>query len=213
MKYLDIENWKRKEQFYFFKGYDLPFFNICADVNVKPLLEFTKEKSLSFFIASLFLSIKAANEIEEFRFRLKDDKVIVFDKINCGSTVLNKDETFSFSYFKYFDEFYPFNQNALLVLDHNKNNDGKLHPHTGQDDTIHYSVIPWINFTSFKHARKLDKNDSIPKIVMGKFQKEGGKLNMPLSVEVHHALVDGIHVGKYFELFQNYLQEPLNYLK
>jgi len=31
---------------------------------------------------------------------------------------------------------------------------------------------------------------------------------MPLSVQVHHALADGIHVGRYFNLVQEYLDEP-----
>ncbi len=208
MKFLDIDTWKRKEQFYFFKDYDLPFFNICADVDVKNLLDYCKNNNLSYFISSLFLSIKTANEIEEFRYRFKDEEVVIFDNIDCGSTVLNEDETFSFCYFKYFDDFKLFNNNALEVLEKNKNSDGKLHPHADRIDMIHYSVLPWIKFTSFKHARKLDKNDSIPKIVMGKYEKSGEDINMPLSVEVHHSLMDGLHVGKYFELFQKYLNKP-----
>jgi chloramphenicol O-acetyltransferase type A len=28
---------------------------------------------------------------------------------------------------------------------------------------------------------------------------------MPVSVEVHHALMDGLHVGRYFESFQSHL--------
>jgi len=109
--------------------------------------------------------------------------------------------------------FNSFNQNAILILDANKNNDGKLHPHIDQFNIIHYSVIPWVKFTSFKHARKFDKNDSIPKIVLGKYQMENGKMNMPVSVEVHHSLMDGLHVGKYFDLFQKYLDEPNLYLE
>jgi chloramphenicol O-acetyltransferase type A len=31
---------------------------------------------------------------------------------------------------------------------------------------------------------------------------------MPLSVQVHHALMDGIHVGRYYEKFQAYLDHP-----
>ncbi|HED07814.1 MAG TPA: chloramphenicol acetyltransferase [Ignavibacteria bacterium] len=212
MRLLDITNWKRKEQFNFFKEYDIPFFNICAEVNVSKLYRYTKENKLSFFISSLFLSIKTANDIEEFRYRIKDDKVIIYDKINCGSTVLNDNETFSFCYFKYFDDFSSFNKNAINVLESNKDNGGKLHPHKGQDDMIHYSVIPWIKFTSFKHAVKLDKNNSIPKIVLGKFEGKREELKMPVSVEVHHSLMDGLHVGKYFELFQKYLNEPHLYL-
>jgi len=43
---------------------------------------------------------------------------------------------------------------------------------------------------------------------MGKYNTEGDKMIMPVSVEVHHSLMDGLHVGRYFELFQKYLNQP-----
>jgi chloramphenicol O-acetyltransferase type A len=33
-------------------------------------------------------------------------------------------------------------------------------------------------------------------------------LKMPLCVEVHHALIDGAHVGKFYTKVQDYLQQP-----
>ena len=62
-------------------------------------------------------------------------------------------------------------------------------------------MIPWISFTSFTHARKPAKEDSVPKIVFGKYTKKNDSVKMPVSVEVHHSLMDGIHVGKFFEQF------------
>jgi chloramphenicol O-acetyltransferase type A len=82
-----------------------------------------------------------------------------------------------------------------------------------RDDLIHYSVIPWIAFTSFTHAKKYNTRDSIPKIVFGKYCDDSGVAKMPVSVEVHHALMDGIHVGEFFEIFQKHLQNPEEFLK
>ena len=31
---------------------------------------------------------------------------------------------------------------------------------------------------------------------------------MTLSIQVHHALADGIHVGRYFNRVQEYIDEP-----
>jgi chloramphenicol O-acetyltransferase type A len=67
---------------------------------------------------------------------------------------------------------------------------------------VYYSVIPWISFTSFKNATRLDDSQTIPRIVFGKLFTEAGKMKLPHSVEVHHAVMDGIHVGKYFNLLQ-----------
>jgi len=65
--------------------------------------------------------------------------------------------------------------------------------------------IPWISFTGLQHARKTDLEDTIPRFVFGKYFKEEKRLKMPLSVEVHHALVDGFHVGQLFKFLQEEL--------
>jgi len=50
--------------------------------------------------------------------------------------------------------------------------------------------------------------DSIPRFAWGKFFKEGRFLKMPLNVQAHHALMDGIHVGKFYEKVHGYLKKP-----
>ena len=54
--------------------------------------------------------------------------------------------------------------------------------------------------------------DSIPRISWGKYFEESGKIKLPLSVQAHHALVDGIHVGQYFNTIQEILDDPVKYL-
>ncbi|MFQ5753050.1 MAG: CatA-like O-acetyltransferase, partial [bacterium] len=158
--YLDIENWKRKAQFYFFKDYDYPFFNICTDVDVTSLVGYTKERNRSFFITSLYLSLKTVNEIAEFRYRIRGNKVVVHELIHGGSTVLNEDETFRFCYFAYHPTFKQFTREASRVLKQNPNTGRSLDPQDERDDLIHYSMIPWISFTSFSHARRFHCSDS-----------------------------------------------------
>ncbi len=211
--FLDLENWNRKQHFYFFKDYDHPFFNICAEVDVTRLLAYTKEHQQSFFVALLFLSLRAANSIPELRYRIRGERVLVHDVIHAGSTVLNSDETFSFCYFDYDGNFQTFNREATQKLEKYAQGFKSLEPGDNRDDLIHYSVIPWISFTSFAHARKYGANDSVPKIVFGKYYDEAGAKKMPVSVEVHHALMDGIHVGKFFEEFQALLQNPQEFLR
>lgn len=207
-RYLNIENWNRKGQFYFFKDYDYPFFNICADVDVTALLSYCKDRSLSFFKTSLYLSLKSANEVEAFRYRIRGDRVVIHEVIHCGSTVLNADETFSFCYFDYHASFERFENTVSAALDKNASKGKSLDPQDERDDLIHYSMIPWISFTSFSHARKFQYGDSVPKIVFGKYYEQNALTKMPVSVEVHHALMDGIHVAKFFEFFQKHLNCP-----
>ena len=66
-----------------------------------------------------------------------------------------------------------------------------------------------MSFTSFQHAINYNPIDSVPRITWGKFFNEGKNIKMPLSVQVHHAVVDGRHVGQYFQLFENLIQNPV----
>ncbi|MBT3222360.1 MAG: hypothetical protein HN348_25075 [Proteobacteria bacterium] len=55
--------------------------------------------------------------------------------------------------------------------------------------------------TSVQHAMSYHPHDSVPRISWGKFVKEGSRTRMPLAVQVHYALVDGRHVGRFFQQF------------
>jgi chloramphenicol O-acetyltransferase type A len=201
--YLNIDHWPRKNHFHFFKGFTEPFFGIVADVDCTEGYRYAKQKGVSFFLYYLHKSLAAANEIESFRYRIEGEKVACYDVINAGPTVPRPDGTFGFSeiiFKKDFEEFYP------LALAEMKRVSGETTLVTGKkENVIYYSAIPWIKFTSVSHARHYDISDSIPKISFGKIYTENEKRMIPVSVHVHHALMDGYHVGQYFELFQKLL--------
>jgi chloramphenicol O-acetyltransferase type A len=206
--YLDLQNWPRREHFSFFRDYEQPFFNLCAPVEVTPLLEFTRREKLSFFLAYHYLSTKAANELEPFRYRLRGERVLVHDIVHAGTIILLEDERFTFAYFDYDTDFTRYHAQAQEVMANIRAGDGNLRPHTATDDLIHHSALPWVSFTAFSHARRRDRDDSVPKVVFGKVTTEQGRALMPLSVEVHHSLMDGLHVGRFFELFAAYCAAP-----
>lgn len=208
-RYLDIETWNRRQQFEFFKSYDNPFFNICTNVDVTPLLGLTRTmENISFFIAYHFFSIKAANEVETFRYRLRDDRVLIHDRIHAGTTLLLPDENFTFVYFDYTEDFEVFQTSAKATIESARVVGVQLYQRAEQDDLIYHSVIPWATFTSISHARKRWRQESVPKIAFGKYREDGGRMMMPISVEVHHALMDGLHVGRYFERLESCFSNP-----
>jgi chloramphenicol O-acetyltransferase type A len=70
------------------------------------------------------------------------------------------------------------------------------------------TAIPWVSFTSFMHPMHLHPADSVPRFAWGKFFEDGTLLKMPLSVQGHHALMDGIHMGRFYAEVQDYLDHP-----
>src|SRR5689334_10765973 len=101
---IDIETWPRRSTYEFFKNYEDPFFNFTANLDVTELYRFCKEHQLAFSLAALYCCQTAANEIREFRIRLLDGRLVDFERIHVTQTILNDDETFSFSYYEMFDD-------------------------------------------------------------------------------------------------------------
>ena len=203
---INIEEWARKDHFHFFRKFEEPFFGITSEVDCTELYIKSKREGASFFLQYLYLSLKAANETEPFRYRIKGDKVLVFDTIHASPTINRPDGTFGFSYMSFYNTFEKFSEEAKKEIDRVRGTKG-LEPALSGENVIHYSSIPWISFKSLSHARSFSFEDSCPKISMGKMTLRDDRRYMPVSVHAHHALMDGFHVGQFFERYQELLQE------
>lgn len=202
-KKFDIDSWNRKSQYEFFKTYDDPFFNLTTELNVTGLYDYCKKNDLSFFLACLHFAVESANEIPEFRLRIINNTLFEFEKIDIGSTVLNADNSFSFCYFERKNTVFDFDLNGKEILKKNGESDD-FDSNKEVVNLIYASSIPWVSFTSIKHARSIEREKSgIPKFVFGKFFEKDNIKKMPFSIEVHHALMDGFHVGNFLEIFQS----------
>jgi len=204
---LDIENWPRKEHFLFFKQMEEPFFGITTTIDCTKAYKKAKQLETSFFVYYLHKTIAAVNAIESFRYRIIEDKIYIFDTINVSATIMRDDKSFGFSLIEYSPDFDVFAANAFEEIERIKITPGLFTREFISENVIHFSAIPWVNFTSLSHARSYTFPDSCPKISFGKMMiDENGKRTMSMSVHVHHGLMDGYHVGQ----FVNYFQELMN---
>lgn len=194
---VNIAQWKRKEHYEFFSGYDNPLYNITAQVDITELYGFAKERKYSLFLCYYYAAIKAINDIPELRMRRQDGKVLLFDSVGIGTTLLQDDETISFCLLPYHTDFHQFYLHAVEQIGKIKARPG-LYPATGDKNVAFFSVIPWIQFTGITHATRYQGGDSIPRFAFGKLYQHDGKWMLPLNVEVDHSLADGLHVGKFY---------------
>lgn len=202
-KKIDVNAWNRKDHYHFFKTFDEPFFGISANVDVTKAYHISKENNISFFIYYLFLTLKTVNKIEEFRYRIEDDELFCYDTIHASATIDKNDGSFGFSLIEFKEDFREFLLYTGKEIERVRKVEGL--EFYEQKNLIYVTAIPWISFTSVSHARHFEFKDSIPRIAFGKLIKEQERIIMPTSVHAHHALMDGYHVGKFFELFQNLL--------
>jgi len=199
--YLELANWNRRDVFEFFRNFDKPYFNLCTNLDITELRRALRSSGLSISLANHYFALRVANDLEPFRYRLRSGRVFVHDVIHGGTTVLMKDGKFTLAYFDYQEDFGGFMDHASRAVDEVLAGDGAFTP-LPDDGRIHFTTIPWVSFTSFSHARNWGREDSVPKIAFGKFVDEKERTLLPISVEVHHALVDGLHVGQYLEQLQ-----------
>ena len=202
---IDLKTWKRREHYQLFRRYAQPFFSLCVDVDATSLWRRSDSPGgPPFFLTSLFFMLRAANATEAFRLRLRKRGVWSHDHVAVGSALLRPDHTFTFARIEWCSRREQFvAQGAKTIAESQARK--RLEPYADPDDLVYHSSLPWLRFTSFTNA--IRGTDSIPRIVFGQCSKEGRRFVMPVAVEVHHALVDGLDVARFLERFQQELSE------
>jgi chloramphenicol O-acetyltransferase type A len=198
---IDLAAWTRRDHYRLFRKYEQPFFSVTVDIDVTSAWSRSRKPgATSFFLSSLFLMLKAVNDVEAFRLRLRARGVWRHDLVAVGPTIRRTDETFAFVRLEPANTLRQFAARGKAAIADAAAQSGLSSPKTIRDDIVFHSVLPWLRFTSFTNALP-GKGDSIPRIVFGRCVREGIRMQMPVSVEVHHALVDGLDVARFFERF------------
>jgi chloramphenicol O-acetyltransferase type A len=203
---LDLNAWNRKEHFAFFKQMEEPFFGVTTRIDCTKAYAKAKELGVTFFTYYLHKTLLAVNAVENFRYRIIGEEVYDFDRIDASATILRDDKTFGFSLIE-------FDENLATFAEITKKEIARIQVTPGlitrdfEINLIHFSAVPWIDFTSYSHARSFTWPDSCPKISYGKMTDENGKKTMSVAVMAHHGLVDGYHMGLFVEALQTELNK------
>lgn len=140
------------------------------------------------------------NEIENFRYFLKDEEVYVYLKRIPSFTDLKKGtDQFHIVTMDLKADLRDFCQQARLQSSQQST---FIVPYA-EENLIYYSCLPWIDLTALTNERDLAnpkaKDDNIPRISWGKYSKNQDKIELVISLEVNHRFVDGLHVGRFAE--------------
>lgn len=212
--YLDLDTWPRREQFAFFRTYEQPHFGLTAEVEVTALRRACRAEGASFSLACWFAVQRAVNAVEALRYRLRGDRVWVHDRLRVATTVDTGPETFAFVHLPFGEGFADFVAAAKAAIADARARPEAPMDHRADDDAVVYgTVVPWLRFTAIQHARRLDETECVPRIALGKACHDGrpgaeGPIRMPVSISAHHALVDGVHVGRFYKTLQATLDAP-----
>lgn len=211
MKEIELSSWPRRPQYELYRDLDFPYFNLTAPVILGNFNHGASAAGSSFTIALVYLLARAANEQPAFRTRIRGEKVVEHEVVHPSITVLAENDRLGFCTIPFQQDFKAFSQRAADMIAEARAQPSLEDP-PGADDMLFMTSIPWVQFTGLIHPVPLNPPDSIPRIAWGKAMEEDGRWRMPLSVQCHHAVMDGVHFGRYFDRVQSMLRAPFSEL-
>ena len=201
MRTIDLQTWPRYTHYKLYRSFDHPHYSLGANLDVSEFYPAVKEKGISLSAAIIYVIASAANKVPELRMRMRGELVVEHEVVHPSFTVLTEDELFGFCHVEYTPVFAEFAGRAVEGIASVRENP-TLQDDPGRDDRLFMTALPWVAFTHFTHPMNLQAGDSIPRFIWGKIFPESGRWKMPVGVQAHHALVDGLHMGRFFEAAQ-----------
>ena len=194
---IDFENWARKEHYLHFMDEVRCSYSACVNLDISRL------NGHRLYPAMLWLLAQTVKELPEFRTALTDEGLGYFDEMHPAYTIFHQDrKTFSGIWTEYQPEYRSF-------LHHYESDvamygsSAEYAPKPGRPrNSFDVSMVPWFSFTAFHLQVFGDGKYLLPIFTMGKYTESDGKRMLPLAIQVHHAVCDGYHVGKFIEMLQ-----------
>jgi chloramphenicol O-acetyltransferase type A len=210
MKKIDLENYPRLALLEAFKNRDVPVFSVTAPLDITKFKMIVDRSRYGFFVSLSFLISKAVNLVPELRHRIIEGELFEFDRVDPGFTVLLDDRTFSFCDSRYIEDFDEYRKYATDRI-----NEARKTPDCSTGEKHHMffiSNLPWLSFTSITHPYD-EKYGSIPVISIGKYFEQNKTLVIPIGIQVHHGLVDGIHIADFYKYLSTMCEAPVEHLR
>lgn len=201
---VDLATWPRAAQFRFFRTYDRPHYAVTSRRDVTAVMA-RKATGLSPYRACLHAIGVGIHAVPELCMRFHGDNVVRHDMITLSMTVLTQAGSFGYAYVPFVADFTSFDLQAKALIDRTAAG-ADLAPNDGErDDLAYLSCMPWLDYTAINNALP-GPQDCIPRVTWGRIVDHGGRFDMAMTLEVHHALVDGAQVGAYFAAVQDALR-------
>ena len=179
--------------------------SMTARLDVTELVSYSRETGTKFYLNFLYLLSKVLNSREDYRmgYLWQTKELICYDVIHPIQYVFHEDtETCTPVYSEYCEDYDTFYANALRDLEAAKQTreyglDSIRHP-----NWFDASYLPWLSYDALHLELPDGYLHFAPIINWGKYRKENGRLRMPVSVRLNHAIADGYLVANVFRLLE-----------
>ena len=208
-KVIDQETYYRKGVFRHFTEDCKCSTSMTARIDVTDLVTYSENTETKFYINFLYILSKILNSREDYRmgYLWQTKQLICYDVINPTQYVFHEDtETCTPVYTEYNEKYDVFYANALSNVEKAKQTreyglDAQQHP-----NWFDASYISWLSYDSLNIELPDGYLFFMPIVNWGRYREENGKLMMPVSVRLNHAVADGYLVANVFRLLQKEME-------
>ena len=206
---IDPEQYYRKGVFRHFSEDCKCSVSMTARVDVTDLVRWSKDTGTKFYINFLYALSKALNSRDDYRmgWRWETRELICYDRINPTQYVFHEDtETCTPVYTTYNEEYPAFYRGALADVEKAKQTreyglDAANHP-----NWFDASYISWLSYDSMNIELPDGYLYFMPIVNWGRYREEKGRLMMPVSVRLNHAVADGYLVANVFRTLEKEME-------
>ena len=205
---IDMTSDPRCGQFAYFRQMAYPFAGITAEIDITDFMACKGQRP--FFLSFLYAVTRAANAVPQLRRRiLEDGTVAEFDWCPPSYTAMKPDGAYVYvdvdggiADIRAFCAQGKANQATAIEK-------GVLAEGGDVLDHFFISSVPWLPYVQIKLPGGMP-GDSHPRISWGQYREENGRVRIPVTLYVHHALADGLHISRFFENLRRELDAITN---
>ena len=204
-KVIDKDTYYRKGVFRHFSEDCKCSTSMTARLDVTELVAHSKKTNTKFYINFLYLLSKVLNSRDDYKmaYLWQTQELICYDVVHPTQYVFHDDtETFTLVYSEYCADYETFYANALADVEKAKQTreyglDMANHP-----NWFDASYISWLSYDSLNVELPDGYLYFLPIINWGRYRKENGRLQMPVTVRLNHAIADGFLVANVYRLLE-----------
>lgn len=203
---IDLSQYARRQHFEYFTSLQYPYVGVTNPVDVTGLLRFCREHSYSFYLTFLHAAALAADSVPQLRQRIHEGGIIEYDRCPTSHTEMTESGVYCYCTLHHdipLPQYIRYAEQTRAQC--------RLNASIEEDDDVQsmyfISTLPWLHYSALIQP-VAGGEESNPRITWGKYEEDHrGRLQMPVTLLAHHALVDGIHIAAFYQHLDRQIQE------
>ena len=197
---IDMTTDPRKAHFDHFRHAPNPHVGLTVDVDVTDFVRLCKARGWSFYLAFIRVAAMAANAVPELRRRIRGDQVLEYDRCDTSHIELLESGAYCYCTLRHdpAQSWEDYMRYAAAQRELAKTG-ASIEEEADVEGMYFISTVPWLHYREFSQPN-YGTEASNPAITWGKYEPDyRGRLMMPVSLLVHHSLVDGLQIAAFYE--------------